>query len=87
MAALPDKPEAVVWTDMGTDEGPGHVEGARRLRDALVAKGWEEGRDLAYLEAEGEPHNEVAWSRRLPAVLEFLFPPRAESPAADEVDG
>ncbi len=43
VAALPDKPEAVVWTDMGTDEGPGHVEGARRLRDALVAKGWEEG--------------------------------------------
>ena len=88
VAALPGKPETMVWTDMGTAEGPGHVEGARRLRDALVAKGWEEGRDLAYVEAEGEPHDEVAWAKRVPGILEFLFPPRpetSETPVA--VDG
>jgi len=87
VAALPGRPETLVWTDVGTGEGPGQVEGARRMRDALVAKGWEEGRDLVYLEAEGEPHNEVAWSKRLPAILEFLFPSRAEaSPSDDDVD-
>jgi predicted alpha/beta superfamily hydrolase len=84
VAALPGKPEAMIWTDMGTDEGPGQIKAGRRLRDALVAKGWEEGRDLAYLEAEGEPHNEVAWSKRMPAILEFLYPPRPEAP--EEVD-
>ena len=74
--AVAEKPDTVVWTDMGTAEGPRSVRGARRLRDALVARGWEEGTDLAYVEAEGEPHNEVAWAKRMPAILEFLFPPR-----------
>ena len=74
--AVVEKPDTVVWTDMGTAEGPGSVHGARRLRDALVARGWEEGTNLAYVEAEGEPHNEVAWAKRMPAVLEFLFPLR-----------
>jgi predicted alpha/beta superfamily hydrolase len=88
VAALPDKPETLVWTDMGTGEGSSQVEGARRLRDALVEKGWEEGRDLAYLEAEGEPHNEVAWAKRVPRILEFLFPPRPDPPEApEEADG
>jgi predicted alpha/beta superfamily hydrolase len=74
--AVPEKPDTLVWIDIGTAEGPGSVRGARRLRDALVARGWEEGTDLAYLEAEGEPHNEGAWAKRMPGILEFLFPPR-----------
>jgi predicted alpha/beta superfamily hydrolase len=86
--SVPEKPETLVWTDMGTGEGPGAVKGARRLRDALVARGWEEGVDLKHLEAEGEPHSEVAWAKRMPAILEFLFPPWTAAPeAADEVDG
>ena len=70
---LPEKTESFVWVDMDNGEGPRNVGAARRLRDALVAKGWEEGVDLAYLEAEGAPHNEVAWAERLPAILEFLL--------------
>ena len=71
---LPEKADTRVWTDMGTAEGPGTVKASRRLRDALVARGWTEGDDLAHVEAEGAPHNETAWAKRLPAVLEFLFP-------------
>jgi predicted alpha/beta superfamily hydrolase len=83
--SLPTKPATLIWADMGTAEGSRGLGGVRRLRDTLVAKGWEEGVDLTYVEAEGEIHNEVAWARRLPAILEFLFP--AEPPALDEVDG
>jgi predicted alpha/beta superfamily hydrolase len=72
---LPEKPATRVWTDIGTREGRRAVEDARALRDALVGKGWREGVDLRHVEAEGAVHDEVAWARRLPAVLEFLFPP------------
>ena len=72
---LPTRPETRIWTDIGTGEAPGGVRGARALRDALVRRGWREGVDLRYVEAEGAVHNEVAWGKRMPAVLEFLFPP------------
>jgi predicted alpha/beta superfamily hydrolase len=86
--SLPEKPETRVWTDMGTEEYPGAVDDARTLRDALVAKGWVEGRDLRHLEAEGAAHNEPAWAKRFPAVLEFLFPPWPSAPEeSEEVDG
>jgi predicted alpha/beta superfamily hydrolase len=68
-----------IWLDTGTAEGdsPVHVvEDARRLRDALLAKGWREGIDLRYCEAQGAGHNEQAWAARLPAILEYLFPRR-----------
>ena len=47
---------------------------ARLLRDALVAKGWALGEDLAYLEAEDGEHNERSWGARVGPMLEFLFP-------------
>jgi len=84
VASLPEKPETLVWTDMGTREYSGAVKDARRLRDALVAKGWEEGVDLRHVEAEGEAHNEAAWAKRMPAVLEFLFPVPPEPPEESE---
>jgi predicted alpha/beta superfamily hydrolase len=71
--ALPAKPDTRVWTDMGTREDGSAVADARALRDALVRKGWRDGVDLRYLEAEGAVHNETAWAKRVPAVLEFLF--------------
>ena len=40
-----------------------------------MRRGWREGLDLRYVEAEGAVHNETAWAKRVPAVLEFLFPP------------
>ena len=74
--ALPGRPETRIWTDIGTHEGRSAVTDARALRDALVRQGWREGVDLRHVEAEGATHNEVAWATRLPAVLQFLFPPR-----------
>ena len=29
--------------------------------------------DLLYRECEGEPHNEKAWSLRVPAFLQFMY--------------
>jgi predicted alpha/beta superfamily hydrolase len=73
--ALPAKLAQRIWLDAGDREGADVIPDARALRDALVAKGWTEGQDLAYLEAEGGEHNEASWAARVGAVLQFLFPP------------
>jgi predicted alpha/beta superfamily hydrolase len=73
--ALPAKPETLIWIDVGSQEAPSSLAFARRLRDALVRKGWREGVDMRYLEAEGARHGVAAWALRLPEVLEFLDPP------------
>jgi predicted alpha/beta superfamily hydrolase len=72
--ALPAKLPMRIWLDAGTAEGEQVIADARALRDALVAKGWVVGEDLAYLEAEGGEHNEQSWAARIDAVLKFLFP-------------
>lgn len=64
-----------IWLDAGTGEGATTLDNARALRDALVAKGWVLGEDLAYLEAQGGEHNESSWGARFGDVLKFLFPP------------
>ncbi|MEP6618319.1 MAG: alpha/beta hydrolase-fold protein [bacterium] len=71
-----------IWLDAGTAEGQGTIENVRALRDALVAKGWTIGDDLAYVEASGGEHNEVSWAARFADVLKFLFPPGALSDAS-----
>jgi predicted alpha/beta superfamily hydrolase len=73
--ALADRPPLRVWLDMGTAEGGRALTDVRTLRDAMVAKGWRLGKDLAYEEVEGAPHAESAWATRVDRVLEFLFPP------------
>jgi predicted alpha/beta superfamily hydrolase len=78
VAALPTKTNVRIWLDMGTNEGSGGgvvaLNNTRSLRDALVAKGWKLDEDLKYFEAEGEAHNEGAWSRRSDRILKYLFP-------------
>lgn len=56
------------------------VVGSRKLKDYLITKGYKPAKsprdskaDLFYQECEGEPHNEKAWSLRVPAFLEFIF--------------
>jgi len=71
---LPSKLPLKVWLDAGTGEGEKVVTDARELKDALVKKGWVEGQDLGYMEAEGGQHNEASWAGRVDSVLEFLFP-------------
>jgi predicted alpha/beta superfamily hydrolase len=72
--ALPGKLPERIWLDAGTGEGEQVLADARALRDALVAKGWIVGEDLAYLEAPGGEHNEQSWAARIEGVLKFLFP-------------
>ncbi len=74
VAALPGKLPFRIWLDVGTAEGPEVTADARALRDALLAKGWKEGEDLAYLEAEGGEHNERSWAARVEPALRHLFP-------------
>jgi predicted alpha/beta superfamily hydrolase len=69
-----------IWLDIGTKEGrdakeaQSTVDGARLLKQTLIAKGWKEGKDFKYFEAEGAEHNERAWAARIDQILEFLFP-------------
>jgi predicted alpha/beta superfamily hydrolase len=74
------KPPLRIWLDIGTKEGrdakdaQSTVDGARLLKKTLIRKGWEEGKDFKYFEAEGAEHNEKAWAARMDQILEFLFP-------------
>lgn len=61
-----------LWVDIGGREGAEALAGARALRDRLQAKGWS---GLHYEEDRRADHSERAWARRIPRVLEFLFPP------------
>jgi predicted alpha/beta superfamily hydrolase len=73
--ALPGKLPLRVWLDIGTAEGGGEsVEDTQLLRDALVAKGWVVGQDLAYTEIPGAAHNEAAWAARIDDILRWLYP-------------
>lgn len=67
-----------IWLDIGTCEGQNPqvcVQNAIELRDALLEKGWQLGRDLAFVEDHGAGHNEKAWGNRMRDALQFLFPP------------
>jgi predicted alpha/beta superfamily hydrolase len=66
-----------IWMDMGTLEGAeATAPGLERLRNALVRAGW--GPELSFVIAQDGRHHEWDWSRRLPDVLAFLYPPRTE---------
>lgn len=73
------KPDQKIWLDIGTCEGENPqacIDNAAALRDALIAKGWRVGNDLAFLVDEGAGHDEKAWGRRMRPALEFLYPAR-----------
>jgi predicted alpha/beta superfamily hydrolase len=72
--SLPAKLPFRIWLDAGTAEGEAVVRDSRALRDALKTKGWVEGQDLAYHEAEGGEHNEASWAKRVGPFLKFLYP-------------
>ena len=67
-----------IWLDTGTAE-PGW-ENTRRLRDALVEKGWRLNDDLQYTEQQNAGHNEAAWGSRVDPMLRFLFPAQIPMP-------
>ena len=65
-----------MWLDVGTCEGKRALTDVRALKRALLSKGWKLGNDLAYIEAPGGEHNELAWAQRVALMLKFLFPAR-----------
>ncbi len=74
---LKKKPPLKIWLDIGTAEGSNALATERdalSLRDALIEKGWELGRDLAFDIDEGAGHNEQAWGHRIGDALKFLYP-------------
>ncbi|WP_224248483.1 alpha/beta hydrolase-fold protein [Hyalangium gracile] len=75
--ALKKKPPLKLWVDIGTEESKGSqetVDDTRLLREALLAEGWVEGKDLRYLEIPGAVHTETAWADRIDDVLKYLYP-------------
>jgi predicted alpha/beta superfamily hydrolase len=77
--AMPTKPKVRIWLDIGTKEGRDAQEGletvtsTRKLKEALIKKGWKPAKDFNYFEAEGAEHNEKAWAARLPQILTYLY--------------
>jgi predicted alpha/beta superfamily hydrolase len=63
-----------IWLDIGTNESKRALPDVRLLKEALEQKGWREGENLGYLEAEGGEHSEWAWAQRVAPMLRFLFP-------------
>jgi len=80
IAALPRRTPARFWIDIGTLEGADAVSAARRLRDALLEKGWKAGTDLEYFEQEGGQHDEISWASRVEGMLTFLYGKRNAPP-------
>ncbi|WP_263365413.1 alpha/beta hydrolase [Edaphobacter bradus] len=75
VAGIDRKPDLRIWLDVGTCESRRAVPNARALERGLIRKGWQLGQDLAYTEAQGAEHNELAWAQRVAPMLRFLFPP------------
>jgi predicted alpha/beta superfamily hydrolase len=72
------KSDQKIWLDVGTaeDQNPQPtVDNVIHLRDALLSKGWQLGKDLAFMLDQGAGHDEKAWGRRMRYALPFLFPP------------
>jgi hypothetical protein len=43
------------------------------MRDALIRRGFEVGKNLAYHFGLGDQHNEASWGRRAARPLTFFF--------------
>jgi predicted alpha/beta superfamily hydrolase len=79
--AMSARPDVRIWLDSGTLDSTGSNtlgDDGKALtiqaRDILLDKGFEIGRDFCYFLDDGAAHTEAAWSRRMPLILEFLFP-------------
>jgi predicted alpha/beta superfamily hydrolase len=66
-----------LYLDVGMREGEHNVALGRRLRDLLLAKGYEAGRDFRWVEDKDGVHHESAWGRRFRQALPFLLRDRA----------
>jgi predicted alpha/beta superfamily hydrolase len=65
-----------VYLDIGGREGKVALDDARRMRDALIAKGYALGRELRWVEDSSGRHTEADWGRRFGEALPFLLQQR-----------
>lgn len=65
-----------IYLDIGAREGKAALEDARRMRDALVEKGYAPGRELRWVEDPSGQHRESDWGRRFADALPFLLKER-----------
>lgn len=70
---LPKKLSEKIWVDIGTNEGEESLPDTLALKDALIAKGWTLGKDLAVYVDGYARHSERAWANRFPAFLLFIY--------------
>ncbi len=63
-----------VWMDMGGKEGADSIKDVRSLYDVYVKQGWKPKSEVICMVEQNAEHNEVAWARRLPSILTYLFP-------------
>ncbi|MTV40038.1 alpha/beta hydrolase-fold protein [Duganella radicis] len=68
---VPARQPVKFYIDAGTD-GDG-ISDTRKMRDAMLAQGYQLGQDLYYYEAEGGSHNEKSWSARVHLPLTWFF--------------
>lgn len=73
--------KAKVWLDAGTLEGANTACHVGKLAEALAARGYEPGEDLAFMRAEGARHSEQDWAHRVHQGLRFTFAPRVRRDA------
>jgi predicted alpha/beta superfamily hydrolase len=85
LKVVPQMPTTLkLWLDCGWKEGSDPSEmldGARDLKTALEARGYQEGKNLGYFEDQMGGHNEQAWAYRLPMAFKFLMGDGARKPA------
>jgi predicted alpha/beta superfamily hydrolase len=71
-ASANEKQRPRLWLDMGTEEGREAIPAVRKLRNALIERGWRDD-NLHYHEATDATHDEASWALRVPAMLQFLY--------------
>jgi predicted alpha/beta superfamily hydrolase len=59
---------------LGDATNAGYVAGVQALKKALLARGYQDGATLLYVEEPHGKHHEEAWARRLPQAFRFLLP-------------
>jgi len=68
---VPARQPVKFYLDAGT--GGDGLEDTRKMRDAMLAKGYRLNQDLYYHEAEGGIHNEKSWAARAHLPLTWFF--------------
>jgi predicted alpha/beta superfamily hydrolase len=85
LALAPGGARPRLWLDIGAGEGADAMPPVRRVRDALLERGWTTA-TLSYHEDPDGSHDEASWASRFEGMLLFLYapPPARKSPAATQ---